>query len=84
MGTEKDRQNHPAGKKFPESIFIDFLQTDTFLEYTKSPFLLRERLMAKKEQERQYPVIIDEVQKVPHILDEVHWLIENQRINFIL
>jgi len=40
--------------------------------------------MVGKEQERQYPVIIDEVQKVPHILDEVHWLIENQRINFIL
>jgi len=27
--------------------------------------------------------IIDEVQKVPHVLDEVHWLIENQGINFI-
>ena len=71
-------------EKFPESIFIDFLQTDTFLEYTKSPFLLRERLMARKEQANQYPVIIDEVQKVPHVLDEVHWLIENQGINFIL
>ena len=70
--------------KFPESIFIDFLQTDTFLEYTKSPFLLRERLAARKEQARKYPVIIDEVQKVPHVLDEVHWLIENMGISFIL
>jgi predicted AAA+ superfamily ATPase len=70
--------------QFPQSIFIDFLQTDTFIEYIKSPFLLRERLLAKKEQVKKHPVIIDEVQKVPQILDEVHWLIENQRINFIL
>lgn len=33
---------------------------------------------------RNHPVIIDEVQKVPQVLDEVHWLIENSAINFIL
>ncbi len=71
-------------EKFPESIFIDFLQTDTFIEYIKSPFLLRERLLARNEQACKYPVIIDEIQKVPHVLDEVHWLIENKGINFIL
>ena len=29
-------------------------------------------------------IIIDEVQKVPALLDEVHWLIENKRQRFIL
>jgi len=48
-------------KKFPQSIFIDFLQTDTFLEYVKSPFFLRERLLARKKLAKKYPVIIDEV-----------------------
>ncbi len=83
-GPRKTGKTTLLREKFPESIFIDFLQTDTFLEYTKSPFLLRERLIARKEQAGRYPVIIDEVQKVPHVLDEVHWLIENQGINFIL
>ncbi len=83
-GPRKTGKTTLLREKFPESIFIDFLQTDTFLEYTKSPFLLRERLAARGEQSRKYPVIIDEVQKVPHVLDEVHWLIENQGINFIL
>ena len=32
----------------------------------------------------QFPVILDEVQKVPQILDEVHWLIENKELQFIL
>ena len=34
--------------------------------------------------QRELPVIIDEIQKVPGLLDEVHWLIENEKISFIL
>jgi len=83
-GPRKTGKTTLLKSQFPKSIFIDFLQTDIFMEYTKSPFLLRDRLLAKKNQAFKYPVIIDEVQKVPQILDEVHWLIENQRINFIL
>ena len=30
------------------------------------------------------PIIIDEVQKIPDLLDEVHWLIENRGLRFIL
>ena len=83
-GPRKTGKTTLLREHFPQSIFIDFLRTDTFLEYTKSPFLLRERLLAKGEQAEKYPVIIDEVQKVPQVLDEVHWLIENQGLNFIL
>jgi len=83
-GARKTGKTTLLRKQFQQSIFIDFLRTDTFIEYTKSPFLLRERLLAKKKQSEDYPIIIDEVQKVPQILDEVHWLIENQGLNFIL
>jgi uncharacterized protein len=30
------------------------------------------------------PIIIDEIQKVPDLLDEVHWLIENRGLRFVL
>jgi predicted AAA+ superfamily ATPase len=30
------------------------------------------------------PIIIDEVQKIPDLLDEVHWMIENRGLRFIL
>ncbi|OHB76893.1 MAG: hypothetical protein A2Z34_10170 [Planctomycetes bacterium RBG_16_59_8] len=58
---------------------IDFLKTDVFAEYAVRPALLRERY-------RDYSglVVIDEVQKIPSILDEVHWLIENTAIQFLL
>ncbi|MDP8216187.1 MAG: AAA family ATPase [Candidatus Kaelpia imicola] len=69
---------------FPDSLVYDFLKTDFFIEVSKNPAILRERLLAKTEQELKHPVILDEVQKVPQVLDEVHWMIENRGINFIL
>ena len=71
-------------ENFPKSIVYDFLQTDLFLEFSKKPSLLRERLLAKDSQILRHPVILDEVQKIPQILDEVHWLIENKGVQFIL
>jgi len=62
----------------------DFLKTDFFIEVSKNPAILRERLLAKPKEVLRYPVILDEVQKVPQVLDEVHWLIENKGLRFIL
>jgi len=69
---------------FPESLMYDLLQTDLFLELAKRPFLLREQLLAADPRRLKEPIIIDEVQKVPQLLDEVHWLIENKNWRFIL
>jgi len=63
---------------FPDSLIYDLLQTDLFLKFIKRPFLLREQLLAASPRQLKEPVIIDEVQKVPQLLDEIHWLIENQ------
>jgi predicted AAA+ superfamily ATPase len=62
----------------------DFLKTDLFLEFSKKPSLLREQVLAKDEKTLNSPIILDEVQKVPQLLDEVHWLIENTGLNFIM
>lgn len=70
---------------FPNSLYIDLLQHSTFLEYSKNPSLLRERIEAIGYTNIKTPIIIDEVQKVPNILDEVHWMIENFKgISFIM
>ena len=70
--------------RFPHSLTYDFLQTDLFLEFSKKPSLLREQLLAKEDDTLSHPVILDEVQKTPQVLDEVHWLIENKGLRFIL
>jgi predicted AAA+ superfamily ATPase len=41
-------------------------------------------LLAQRENVLKHPVILDEVQKVPQLLDEVHWLMENRVLRFIL
>ena len=69
---------------FPDSLTFDLLQTDLMLDLARRPALLRERLLAAAPERLRSPVILDEVQKVPALLDEVHWLIENRRLCFIL
>ncbi len=83
-GPRKTGKSTYLKERFPHSLVYDFLQTDLFLEFSKQPSLLRERLLAKGNDVLNYPVILDEVQKVPQILDEVHWLIENKGLRFIL
>lgn len=70
--------------RFPESVRYDFLRTELVLELSKRPSLLREQLLARDRDLLSRPIILDEVQKVPNLMDEVHWLIENQGLRFIL
>lgn len=83
-GPRKTGKTTYLKKHFPNSIVYDFLKTDLFLEISKNPSLLRERLLAENKDALQYPVILDEAQKVPQVLDEVHWLIENRKLSFII
>ena len=69
--------------QFPHSIRYDLLKSDLYLSLLKEPYRLREELL-QKEKGTDNPIIIDEVQKVPLLLDEVHWLIENKKFSFIL
>jgi len=62
-----------------EIILIDLLQTDVFAEYASRPSLLRERFQNTKKL-----IVIDEIQKAPILLDEVHWMIENKKTTFLL
>ena len=71
-------------QRFPQSRRYDLLETDLLFSLAKEPRRLREELLLLGKDELNRPVIIDEVQKIPALLDEVHWLIENKGISFIL
>jgi len=83
-GARKTGKSTYLKEKFPDSLVFDFLKSDLFIEFSKNPSLLREQLLAQSEAVLRHPVILDEVQKIPQILDEVHWLIENKGLQFIL
>jgi predicted AAA+ superfamily ATPase len=65
---------------YPDAIYIDLLNNDTFLALSASP----ERLSSYIPDNFSGKVIIDEIQKVPALLDVVHRLIENFGYTFIL
>lgn len=83
-GPRKTGKSTYLRTRFPESLTFDFLRTDLMFDFAKRPALLRERLLAEDPGRLKAPIILDEVQKVPQLLDEVHWLIENQGLRFIL
>jgi predicted AAA+ superfamily ATPase len=66
-----------------EAPIIDLLKTDTLAEYAARPALLRERFGVTVSSLHRGPIVIDEIQKVPALLDEVHWLIENRSLTFL-
>ena len=83
-GARKTGKTTYLAHRFPESITYDLLDTDLLLALTKRPALLREQLLALPKERLSAPIIIDEVQKVPQLLDEVHGLIEHEGLQFIL
>jgi len=66
---------------YPDALWVDLLKADEFRRYLQNPELLRGELAAR-DSIRQ--VVIDEVQKVPPLLDEAHWLHEHRGIRFAL
>ncbi len=66
---------------YRDALWLDLLKADEYRRYLERPELLREELA-----DRPLPnqVVIDEIQKVPQLLDEVHWLHENSGVRFAL
>ena len=70
-------------ERFPDSVYVDLLDADTVLRLGARPTRLGEELQSAPAA-LAHPVIIDEVQKAPGLLDEVHRLIENRGLSFVL
>ena len=83
-GPRKTGKTTLLRQSFPESLVYDFLNTDVYLDLCRNPALLRQQILACAPRLLGYPIILDEVQKVPMALDEVHWLIENKKLSFVM
>lgn len=83
-GARKTGKSFYLKKHFPNSICYDLLKTDEYFRLLKNPHLLREKILALDSEKLAEPIIIDEIQKIPVLLDEVHYLIENSDVYFIL
>jgi predicted AAA+ superfamily ATPase len=68
-------------KNFPKALYFDLLDTELNLRLAKRPGLLYEML---KDEPVEKLVIIDEIPEVPLLLNEVHRLISEKNMRFIL
>jgi len=68
---------------FPSSLYYDLLIPSQFERLTRNPGVLIDELAAVSRK-ADMPVIIDEIQKIPSLLDAVQWLVVNKNISFIL
>lgn len=69
---------------FKDAVYYDLLDMHLFMKWTKAPYLLREEILALDAESLKNPIIIDEIQKIPALLNEVHGLIEHHHLQFIL
>jgi uncharacterized protein len=78
-GPRKVGKSYWIKQHFKDAIIIDLLKTDVFADFVSRPSLLRERYSDTSQM-----IVIDEVQMVPDILNEVHWMMENKQTSFLL
>ncbi len=67
-------------RTFPSALYYDLLDTALCAELSVRPHRLREDVLG----DSPGLVVIDEVQHVPLLLPEVHWLLENTATRFVL
>lgn len=63
---------------------IDLLLSDIFFSYLKDPSLFRREAIEKITHENVKTIFIDEVQRIPTLLNEVQYLLQNYPCQFIL
>lgn len=68
-------------KQFPDSIFIDLLDSELRMRFQRKPSLLYDML---KDKANGTLVVIDEIPEVPELLNEVHRLISEKGLLFVL
>ena len=70
-------------QSYGDGFWIDLLKSEEYRRYLARPELLRQEVQAAGVK-AWAQIVIDEVQKVPALLNEVHWLIENRGQHFAL
>jgi len=66
--------------RFADALFFDLLEAETYTRLLASPSRLGDQIPA----EYRGWVVLDEIQRLPDLLNEVHRLIESRRLRFVL
>ncbi|HEX4045225.1 MAG TPA: AAA family ATPase, partial [Gammaproteobacteria bacterium] len=67
-----------------KSLIFNLLRSELYLRLTAAPWELENMINAALVERPSEFIVIDEIQKVPQLLDEVHRLIEERQLRFLL
>lgn len=72
-------------ERFANGWQVSLLHSDTYMVYLKSPSQFRLDALYQIEKENIHVVIVDEIQRIPELLNEVHAILEiHPQIRFVL
>ncbi len=80
MGPRGTGKSYFVRSHYPKAIFINLLSDEIYQRLLANP----SRLGTMIPNQFSNWVVIDEIQKIPSLLDEVHRLIEERKIKFVL
>ncbi|MCE3230309.1 MAG: superfamily protein [Alphaproteobacteria bacterium] len=83
-GARKTGKSTYLKMSFPKAIYYDLLKSELYFQFLKEPHLFRQEVLSIESAEADPVIIVDEVQKIPALLDNIHWMIENTTAQFIL
>ena len=85
LGPRQTGKSTLVESRFTKHLWkIDLLQSELFLQYSKDPSLFRREAVEKIKQEGVHTIFIDEIQRVPLLLNEVQFLMKDFDCRFIL
>lgn len=79
LGPRQTGKTYLIKKTLPQDAFYNLLDSTTFLNLSREPGRLAQELPRNTKR-----VVIDEIQRLPELLNEVHNLIEERGIHFLL
>jgi len=66
---------------YPNALCFDLLMADVYHRLITNPTLLRETILGNTDKKI---VVVDEIQRIPELLNEIHWIITNTNTQFIM
>jgi predicted AAA+ superfamily ATPase len=85
FGPRQTGKTFLLNRVFPRVPYYNLLLADVFFQLSQRPTRIREEVSALQSRGDQVqPVVIDEIQKLPLLLDEVQYLIDAHSIHFVL
>ncbi|MFW7381781.1 MAG: ATP-binding protein [Oligoflexus sp.] len=82
LGPRQTGKSSLIKKTYPDSPLYNLLDATIYRQFSADPSRLRKEILAMASQPDL--VIIDEIQRIPELLNEVHLMIEDYGIKFLL